>query len=1172
MDVGQVTFSINAKGLDKTLSAVTTLEQKLNGMDGRVYGTGATKASKQAQQRTKDEKAYNRAVQKSLRNQAALERQNARFANEEIKRRNLGLKERFKTAQRIAKLEREQAASYAKFQKSTQQTMVNVGAQMQTLGATLQRVTSPFMNVYTGFTRMAGYMLFGKVIQGVTNAFSRYDTINTYAKSLELLGMTAKKKFSIGANEATTAIKNLEASVLGLPTGLDEIVASMRKYAGATGDVERATKLAIAANNAYIAGSMDDRQKLFTERQLLSLAGGAELGTNQWDSLRRNAPLAIRAVADEMHMGVQSMITDLKTGKISGQEFLDVFINVGTTGKLKNAAEVMKQTWGAVGQNIQNALNRAGEGILNSLDTIFKKMDGRTFLQHILGVDKNGKDMGDGLKHVIDDLSSTAQEWIKANPEKILSFFKNLENIDWKGIAGGFAEMGLWLGRMYSFFAKFLGGNFIKTMIFVNILGKIIQTAGGLIKGLALPASHLIRFLAFGKLAKAGAVSKTFGGLAKAGAAAKTMALSWQGIAAYATTIAAIPAIAWSLKEVALALQEFSKVKFSASLINNMMLGITAVSLLGTFVAAVGSFLASNPVGWAAIAGSAAGTMELAGLSKTMKWMGEGLNAIATAEIPDIERLRYVMETMNEVGKYFRVKSPIEAIGKMFDSWSKTAEFKAIGKMGDAFSAITQIATFELPKGWAKKSIKRVNDMADVVSTFETAFADMGSRISGEKGRNSRNGMTASTETIGAKIETFAHSVEHIGGIMTNMVTIVDNAMTLNKRLDKLVSKMPPSATKGENNTALFSQATEGIKQITAGLYNFLKEPGYDGKFIWENLSEVSRAFSQIHMGNIKNQLNYIPEMISSIISINKQLAATTRGLVNTGGSTYLTSVSDKLKPIFEDIGKLSGIIPTNLGGLKKLKSINSALKKVKTTFDRLKELSGLDAGGIDLSSIETLASKIKEALASLEEVGEKKVEIELKADIKGQDDVVKDVKKQIDVVKKRIQNLDAFVRKQINVALSERTVGITGAVEAAKAGINAAMSAIKSIPSTVNKPITVNTNPGGHVPKQFGGKARVFRANGGSIRRGTDSVEALLTPGEWVMNRHATSMLGDDVLSKLNRLDVRGALDSLSLRAGQIQSRTINNNSTKNANVTVNNYHSDGVGYSRAGRFVRAL
>lgn len=1235
MNVGQVEFSVSSKTLESVLKSAKELEGILNKIDGRTYGGkgGGNVVNKRLKTHQKamrmvanDEKKYviqeherqKKEEKEEAKHQDQIAKMNIKTGNLKVKERlktakriarldkdeaaredaiaknnirlgNLRLKERFKTAKRMHKLEEEERRSEeaslidrAKYQRNMQQNIVNVGAQMQTFGATLQRMTAPFADVYRGVLYGVGYRVLGKVTESISGAFERYDTIKTYDKVLTRLGVDATKKFSVAGREATDVYHNLENAVLGLPTGIDEIIESMRRYAGATGEAERATKLAIAANNAYIAGHMGEREKLFTERQLVALAGGAELSTNQWDSLRRNAPLAMKVVAQDMKMSVQSMIESLKKGEISGQRFLDVFIKAGTEGKISNAAQEMKQTWDAVSQNVQNRLNAMGEGILNTLDDVFRAMDGRSFLQHVLGFDKNNNYIqGKGIRGIIDDISKTAQDWIKANPDKILKFFDNLQSIDWKGIISGFADVGRILGTFYSGLIKTFGtGTLVKTMIGLNMAGKLIQNAGGLIKGTAWLSSRAITAVVAGAGEHSGGkVAKFMKALTGAGKEAETMAITWQGVASKAVTIAAIPAIAWSLKEVALAFQEFDKVDLSWGLVGKIQVAALALTEFAGLATVMGSLLAGGHLGFLTTVGAAIGTTEIAGVSKTMKWLGEGLDAIANANIPSISRITRVMDVVKQIEKQFKSQNIFESIGKIFVSWKKSAEFKAVKDVGSAFDGIVNIASFKMPSHWKDKATKRMGAVKQILDDFEDMFIDLEAEqqktttsrtpVKGSFGKQTKNA-TPKVAEMQTRFKQFAESMESVGKAFTSIVDVVQAATKIDKVMNKAMSKIPIGSN-GEKVRGIFTTAKSYLKQITDGLYEFLGTEGQDGQTMMQNLQQVSSSFYAIDITNIAKQLNQIPKIFNVLSKINNELIAEGRNGRSASSSRSIRGVASGLIPIFKEITKLQKIIPTDLPGFENLTAINTGIARIKRTIVKLRELSAMGSNMPDLASIRAIAETIKEALQELENIGAKKVNVELEANITGQKQVKKDVKKEIEKLKRQIENMDATVVKDIHVNLTSRVTGISAAIAGARAGIKSAMDVIRGMNSTVNKTITVNTNPGGHAVHTGGriGKKVQYRAHGGSIfqPRGTDVIPAMLTEGEYVVNHMAANAIGYDVLQKLNHLDIAGAIKGLYARAS---TSTINN--TKNANVTVNNYNAPSVGFAKASRWVQQL
>ena len=114
--------------------------------------------------------------------------------------------------------------------------------------------------------------------------------------------------------------------------------------------------------------------------------------------------------------------------------------------------------------------------------------------------------------------------------------------------------------------------------------------------------------------------------------------------------------------------------------------------------------------------------------------------------------------------------------------------------------------------------------------------------------------------------------------------------------------------------------------------------------------------------------------------------------------------------------------------------------------------------------------------------------------------------------------------------------------------------------------------------------KIWVYRANGGPIYaedgrfvpRGTDTVPAMLTPGEFVMRRAAVDTFGAKFMKYVNDLNIGAAFDSLVMsRDRLLHGNSVTYNNSRDNHATVNQNiitNSPGFTYKRAGRFVRGL
>ena len=385
----------------------------------------------------------------------------------------------------------EKTRTFGQVFKSVSSTVAHVGSAMQSLGNALTRLSSPFRRLTSGFIMGAGYKALNLVTEGLGGAFERADTMKNYSRTLKaFFGDTEDV-----ADSAEQAIQRLNDAVLGLPTGLDEIVAVQKRFLAASQDIEKSTDLAIAYNNAILASGSDARQQKTAQRILTQLAGGAEIASSSWDALQRAIPLVFTALAKEADVGVSDYVSALKTGKITTDEFVKSFTRIGQEGAISAAAEVMKKSWGGLQANITNRFKAMGEGIIESLHEVFTEQTGRDLLDTLLGIDAEGNRTYDGLRDWIDGISESAQNWIKANPDRIIDFFNKLKAVDWKGLLKGIAEGTGQVLDLIMKFADWMSGKDLsrvgRIMPKMSMLGWILSTLGGVLKGLRHPLGFL---------------------------------------------------------------------------------------------------------------------------------------------------------------------------------------------------------------------------------------------------------------------------------------------------------------------------------------------------------------------------------------------------------------------------------------------------------------------------------------------------------------------------------------------------------------------------------------------------------------------------------------------------------------------------------------------------------
>ena len=140
---------------------------------------------------------------------------------------------------------------------------------------------------------------------------------------------------------------------------------------------------------------------------------------------------------------------------------------------------------------------------------------------------------------------------------------------------------------------------------------------------------------------------------------------------------------------------------------------------------------------------------------------------------------------------------------------------------------------------------------------------------------------------------------------------------------------------------------------------------------------------------------------------------------------------------------------------------------------------------------------------------------------------------------------------------------------------INSLRNALDSLES---KDVNINLNT--NRTMSYGPVGANYWASGGEVEwkaKGTDTVPAMLTPGEFVLRRSAAKALGSNVLKRLNSLDFGGAIDAMMSNFARPTSAFYNVTNTRNDNrhvsVTQNIQTSNpNYSYRIASRFAHAL
>ena len=779
-----------------------------------------------------------------------------------------------------------------------------LGSAMQSIGNGLARITAPIDTLMQGTAYAAIFKGLNTVTEGLSGSFERYDIMHTYPKIMASMGESAKT--------SKKAIDDLYQSVLGLPTGLDTIVEAQKQYYLASGNMKKATKLAIAANNAFVGGGADDVQILQGQRQLRDLMSAGKLRISEWESLAKAMPGAFKAIQDDLHV----TRADIMSGKVSADQFIDSLMKVGTgSGVVAQTAEQMKHTFTAVGANIRNALRNAGMETIETLDKTLKDYDGGDVIDHLLEI-----------KPAINEIKDSVKAWINANPDKIIKFFERLKALDIKGFAKGLVEGFSAVGKMALGIAEAissLGGEGVgKTLVYMNLLAKFLRGFGGIVRGGAAPGAGVITgfvwltnklknfFMttnAASKLADVEKVQKIKSFFDRFKDVKKT-AEATDAVASTATavekTAAETATIATSFKEVgANLLKAVAPAITAASYIGTIWLGVKAISDIG-----------DTNVNWKKVRDNLIGAgIAIAAMSGFM----QGLSTLGFLE-----------------------SNPASLIGSL------VASFEAILSAG-VFTIIAKLMA-EINK----TNIGTLGDLQYKLGEMELLVAEMSAFMIG---LGAVTIPTAGLQVLGDLSALFTagsflaitKALDNIGRLkVPSTEKISEIADTFNELKDKLLTKGLWSGLKDAWKASDLKDTADDLSEATKSIVSILTNVGNASKQI-ESLGK-----QKIDKDVMKSAASNVQEMSGVFNDIFDAIQDFWGGNAKDTGGKRMGGAPGAGVPSVDKIEEYSETVASINGAMRKLAELPKALASIKKAFGSLRKQYGDNHGGLDTEII----------------------------------------------------------------------------------------------------------------------------------------------------------------------------------------------------------------------------
>ena len=778
-------------------------------------------------------------------------------------------------------------------------SVAHMGSAMQSAGNAISRLMTPLRMLGTGAMLGAGFKAMNTVSEGLSAGFERYDIMHKYPRMM--------KQFETANYSAEKSIKDLEQSVLGLPTGLDEMVNLSQRFTMTIGDMKKGTDLAIATNNAFLASMSTDTQKYQGMMQLQDVLGGKKLNAREWQSLANSMMPAIRMMGEDLGKSgkeLKEWVSNVQQGKISNEEFIKALKKTGTgMGKAAQMAEQSKDTWEAFASNTRIAFSRLTVGVIESMDEIVKvATGGKTKSLNML--------LTETLIPGINNLSESVKGWIKAHPKEITDFFRDLKSIDWAGLAKGFAEGIGSFAKLAQGIAKSLSGkdlSKIGRIIFdLNVLGNGLLIVGGLFKGMR------------GVIATIGT---TFAGLGRALGAA--------GFAGASTKLLGLVNFFKNFGKVGKAAETASKVA-----------GVGGAATLGaTFKAFIPAIEA------------------LAGVGAILT-MATGIAALDTKLLS--MAVNNMIKITDGMGQVFRNVKGLK--GQDFDGTALKDAVEQMFQMWEVFSGTGETVDAHMAKKGGGRSIaqmdkKLLGDMAESMKSMSSILGSMALMKTNMKGLKNFNGFD---EKMTEGITNFATA---LGGIYSAFNEAFGGEGAFNKGAinPEQAQGFADIITSTETMFASLGKIVNKIPKVLTGLTNLVKTPGGMGespvaslkkmligedttgglfKDIHDIFQKLKDDFQNIDTGVISDKMGQVVTAIQSIRKIGNQLSK-----MGSAGTLNSEGIDTAIANIKSFVSKLSTALDTTVVG-----DIQNKVGALRTTINGIFQALNTDLSNVDVT------------------------------------------------------------------------------------------------------------------------------------------------------------------------------------------------------------------------------
>ena len=207
----------------------------------------------------------------------------------------------------------------------------------------------------------------GVVASSLNSAIGRADQMNNFPKVMKNLGYSSE--------DAAASIRKITNALDGLPTTSSAMTGMVQQLAPLTSNLDEATDIALAFNNAMLAGGASTMEQENALTQYTQMLSAGKVDMQAWRSIQAAMPGQLNQVAEAM-LGAGKNSNDLyeamKNGSISFDDFNKkvMELNQNGFGKYASFAQQAKDATQGIGTAMENVKNRVAKAVQKVIEAV----------------------------------------------------------------------------------------------------------------------------------------------------------------------------------------------------------------------------------------------------------------------------------------------------------------------------------------------------------------------------------------------------------------------------------------------------------------------------------------------------------------------------------------------------------------------------------------------------------------------------------------------------------------------------------------------------------------------------------------------------------------------------------------------------------------------------------